>query len=81
MIPNALANALENYGEHAGTMVSVFCSSYFLIAASINFIIGMLHNGTLLVMPLYYTALAMIVWSVHQSNLNNSEIIIENIDL
>ena len=53
----------------------------FAIAASINFIIGMLHNGTLLVMPLYYTALAMIVWSVHQSNLNNSEIIIENIDL
>ena len=72
MIPNALANALENYSKQAGTMASVFCSSYFLIAASINFIIGMLHNGTLLVMPLYYTALAMIVWSVHQSNLEST---------
>ncbi|RZI46191.1 multidrug effflux MFS transporter [Candidatus Finniella inopinata] len=72
MIPNALANALENYREHAGTMASVFCSSYFLIAAFINFMISVLHNGTLLVMPLYYTALAMIVWSVHQNNLDNT---------
>ena len=78
MIPNALANALENYGEQAGTMASVFCSSYFLTAASINFTIGMLHNGTLLVMPLYYAALAMIVWSIHQNNLNNSDFFTES---
>jgi Bcr/CflA subfamily drug resistance transporter len=69
IIPNVLANALEKYSEKVGTMAAVFCSSYFLIATIINFIIGVLHNGNLYLLPLYYFVLSIIVFWVKRASL------------
>lgn len=53
IIPNCLSQALENYGNFAGTAASLFGFLYYLIVAGFTALMGSMHNGTLTPLPLF----------------------------
>jgi Bcr/CflA subfamily drug resistance transporter len=55
VIPNTLSLALTKYGHMAGTAGALFGFSYYLIISLVTYGMGGFHNGTLLIMPLYFT--------------------------
>lgn len=56
---SALSIALADYRWCSGTASSVFGFIYYLIVSLITFGIGLLHNGTLYVMPLYFLVVCL----------------------
>lgn len=58
---NALAMALVDYKWCTGTASSIFGFFYYIITSLITLGMGMLHNGTLYPMPLYFCSIA---WSM-----------------
>ncbi len=58
---NALAMALVDYKWCTGTASSLFGFSYYILTSLITLGMGMLHNGTLYPMPLYF---CFITWSM-----------------
>lgn len=56
---NALALALADYKYAIGTASSLFGFFYYCLISVFTLGMGYLHNGTLLVMPLYFLALAI----------------------
>ncbi|MDQ5890890.1 MAG: transporter, family, multidrug resistance protein [Candidatus Dependentiae bacterium] len=56
---SALSVALADYRWCSGTASSVLGFIYYLIAALMTFGIGLLHNGTPYVMPLYFLAICV----------------------
>lgn len=63
---NALACALVNYKDCIGTASSVFGLYYYALTSFIALGMGILHNGTLLVMPLYFLGVALVVYITKQ---------------
>lgn len=63
---NALAVALVDYKRCIGTSSSFFGCFYYIIASLITFGIGSLHNGTLLVMPLYFLSISIFMYFVNK---------------
>lgn len=61
---NALAMALVNYKHAIGTASSLFGFFYYAVISLITLGMGMLHNGTLVPMPLYFCALAWGMWAL-----------------
>jgi DHA1 family bicyclomycin/chloramphenicol resistance-like MFS transporter len=59
--PNALALALSDYKKSIGTASSLFGFFYYAMIALLTFVMGFLHNGTLLPMPLYFFVLSKIM--------------------
>lgn len=59
IIPNILGHALENYSHMAGTAASLFGFYYYILVSLITFGIGLIHNGTVMPMPFYFTGLAL----------------------
>ncbi len=53
IIPNCLSQALEPYGEFAGTAASLFGFSYYLLVSLFTALMGHMHDGSLLSMPLF----------------------------
>lgn len=62
IVINGLALSLVDYRYCIGTASSVFGLFYYLIISFFTFLIGLLHNGTLLVMPSYFLALSAIMF-------------------
>jgi Bcr/CflA subfamily drug resistance transporter len=58
---NALALALSDYKKSIGTASSVFGFFYYAMVALLTFVMGLLHDGTLLPMPLYFFVLSTIM--------------------
>lgn len=58
---NSLAKALENYKYCAGTASSLFGFFYYCVISAITFGMGLLHNGTLLPMPLYFMGIGLLM--------------------
>jgi len=58
VIPNALSQALSAYQQSIGTASALFSLFYYILIAGFTFLMGALHDGTLLPMPLYFLALA-----------------------
>ena len=56
---NALALALVDYKWCIGTASSLFGFFYYFIISLFTLVLGYLHNGTLLPMPLYFSAIAI----------------------
>ncbi|MDQ5940677.1 MAG: transporter, family, multidrug resistance protein, partial [Candidatus Dependentiae bacterium] len=52
----SLSVGLADYRWCSGTASSVFGFMYYMLASIFTFIIGLLHNGSVLVMPLYFFA-------------------------
>ncbi len=53
IIPNCLGQALENYGNFAGTAASLFGFIYYVIIAGFTALMGFMHNGSLIQLPLF----------------------------
>lgn len=56
---NALASALANYKQCIGTASSFFGFFYYCLISLFTLGMGILHNGTLVPMPLYFFALGI----------------------
>ena len=59
---NGLALSLVDYKSYIGTASSIFGLFYYLLISFFTFLIGYLHNGTLLVMPIYFLVLSAIMF-------------------
>lgn len=57
--PNVLSIALENHEHATGTASSFFGFFYYGLVALATFLMGALHNGTLLPMPIYFFLLSV----------------------
>lgn len=56
--PNILAIALYDYEYATGTASSFLGFFYYIVTSLITYGMGLLHNGTLLPMPIYFLALS-----------------------
>jgi Bcr/CflA subfamily drug resistance transporter len=56
---NALALALVDYKHAIGTASSLFGFFYYCLISAFTFGMGLLHNGTLLPMPLYFLGISL----------------------
>lgn len=62
---NALALALVHYKHAIGTASSLFGFFYYCLIALFTFFMGLLHDGTLLPMPIYFLSLSYAMMIVH----------------
>jgi Bcr/CflA subfamily drug resistance transporter len=61
IIPNSLSTALRSYHMQAGTAGSIFGGSYYCLIAGFTWFMSILHNGTALPLPLFITALGLVL--------------------
>jgi DHA1 family bicyclomycin/chloramphenicol resistance-like MFS transporter len=59
---NALSISLINYQKSIGTASSLFGFFYYIIMSITSFFMGLLYNGTILVMPLYFLAVTILIY-------------------
>ncbi|MCF8462686.1 MAG: multidrug effflux MFS transporter [Rickettsiaceae bacterium] len=55
---NALTLALQDYRDITGRASSIFGCFYYFFTSLFTFIMGALHNGSLITMPIYFLVLA-----------------------
>lgn len=60
-IPNCLSLALNQYGDVLGTAGAIFGLGYYIVVSLITSGMSLLHNGSLIVMPLYFLGLAVVM--------------------
>lgn len=58
-LPNCLSLALVDFREVAGTAGAVFSSGYYVLVSLITTGMGLLHNGSLMTMPIYFMTLSI----------------------
>lgn len=58
-IPNCLSLALNQYGDVLGTAGAIFGLGYYIIVSLITSGMSILHNGSLVTMPLYFLGLTI----------------------
>ena len=64
---NALAMALVDYKWCTGTASSLFGFSYYILTSLITLGMGMLHNGTLYPMPLYFCGISWLMFMIRKT--------------
>lgn len=62
IIPNILSLALEQYKTTIGTASSLFGFYYYCLISLFTLIMGLLHNDTLLPMPLFFLGIALAIY-------------------
>ncbi|WP_341757070.1 MULTISPECIES: multidrug effflux MFS transporter [unclassified Candidatus Tisiphia] len=72
--PNCLGQALENYGQFAGTAASLSGFMYYVIAAGFTVLIGHMHDGTLLQLPLFIMIISISMMLVFYIAINKKQI-------
>ncbi|MFF2176623.1 multidrug effflux MFS transporter [Lysinibacillus sp. NPDC058147] len=60
-LPNCLSLALVNFQDVIGTAGAIFSLGYYLLVSVITSGMSFLHNGSLMIMPLYFFILSMIL--------------------
>jgi hypothetical protein len=68
---SALALALVDYKWCVGTASSLFGFFYYCFISLFTLGMGMLHNGTLLPMPLYFLSIAIFMIVAKKATLRN----------
>ncbi|WP_196426595.1 multidrug effflux MFS transporter [Lysinibacillus cavernae] len=61
-LPNCLSLALVNFQDVIGTAGAIFSLGYYLLVSVITSGMSLLHNGSLLTMPLYFLVLSLTMW-------------------
>lgn len=61
IIPNGLSKALASYQQQAGAAGSLFGTAYYILIACFTLLMGLIHNGTALPLPLYMLVLGIIL--------------------
>lgn len=64
-ILSSLSMALGNYQAVVGTASALFGFMYYVIISGTTFLMGLLHNDTLLPMPLFFLAVAVTMSGVY----------------
>jgi hypothetical protein len=62
---SSLSMALEHYQSVLGTASALFGFMYYGIISAVTFLMGALHNDTVLAMPLFFLALSLTMVSVY----------------
>jgi len=57
---------LVPYKDVIGTAGSVFGAAYYIVVAAATFMMGVVHNGTVLAMPLYLLFLSVVIMNVYK---------------
>jgi MFS transporter, DHA1 family, multidrug resistance protein len=73
VIPNCLSLALEEYQHAVGTASSLFGFFYYAMISLFTLIMGLLHNGTLYPMPIYFFAIVLLIWVVFLKMIGREE--------
>lgn len=60
-LPNCLSLALTDFKDVIGSASAVFSLGYYLLVSAITYGMSILHNGSVLIMPLYFLALAIVM--------------------
>jgi Bcr/CflA subfamily drug resistance transporter len=71
VVSNGLALALMDYKHAIGTASSLFGFFNYFVISIFTFLMGFLHDGTLLPMPLYFLAISCFMLMVHRVLLKN----------
>lgn len=58
-IPNCLSNALNEYRNMIGSASSLFGLFYYSITSLFTLFMGVLHNGSIIVMPIYFFTISL----------------------
>lgn len=74
LIPNSLSSALQGYTVNTGQAASVFGFIYYALIAAFTYLMGILHDGTLLAMPRYFTGIAAMMFVVQRLFLNKRHV-------
>ncbi len=61
IIPNSLSNALKSYQTASGTAGSIFGGCYYFLIAMCTWLMGIVHNGTALSLPVFITFISLII--------------------
>lgn len=61
-LPNCLSLALVDFQDAIGTAGALFSLGYYLLVSLITMGMSLLHNGSLMTMPLYFFILSVIMW-------------------
>ncbi|MCP4923667.1 MAG: multidrug effflux MFS transporter, partial [bacterium] len=51
MIPNCLSQALDQYKNRSGSAASLFGFFYYLVIAALTYVMGTIHDGTVVPIP------------------------------
>ncbi len=65
VIPMTLSTALQKHQNVLGTAGALFGLSYYIIMALLTWIMGLIHNGTLLPMPIFFLVISAISYLVY----------------
>lgn len=66
ILPYVLSSALTNYQSVIGTAGACFGLAYYLLIAGLTWLMGLLHSGTILPMPLYFLGLSISIYISHE---------------
>ncbi|WMT43047.1 multidrug effflux MFS transporter [Paenibacillus sp. D2_2] len=61
-LPNCLSLALVSFHDVIGTAGAIFSLGYYLLVSLATWGMSLLHNGSLLTMPLYFLAISGMMW-------------------
>lgn len=61
-LPNCLSLALADFQDVIGTAGAFFSLGYYLLVSLFTFGMSKLHNGTLVIMPLYFLAIGILMF-------------------
>ncbi|MHC0449194.1 MAG: multidrug effflux MFS transporter [Candidatus Lariskella arthropodorum] len=66
VVGNALSLGLADYTKCIGTASSIFNFIYYMLISLCTFIMGALHDGTLIPMPLYFLCLTLLMFYIYK---------------
>lgn len=69
-LPNCLSLALTDFQDVIGTAGAIFSLEYYLLVSLFTFGMSKLHNGTLMVMPLYFLVIGIVMLLLAQKLLS-----------
>jgi len=75
VIPATLSSALVKYKNVLGTAGALFGLSYYIVNAAITWGMGLIHNGTVMPMPIYFTVLCALVLGVFYISVKSTRVI------
>lgn len=63
-LPNCLSLALVDFHDVVGTAGAIFSLCYYLLVSLVTMGMSLLHNGSLITMPLYFLVISLIMWAL-----------------
>jgi len=74
IIPVTLSQALVKYKQVLGSAGAVFGLSYYICIAGLTWLMGLIHNGTVFPMPIYFVLLSLSVTLVFYIFINSETV-------